>query len=361
VTQLEKDLLEAEFSEKEVREAIFGMKHNKAPGPDGFPAEFYQVFWSLIKNDLMAMFRDFHHGDLPLFSLNFGIITLLPKGQEAKKIQQYRPICMLNVSFKIFTKVLANRLSSIANKVIKPSQTAFLPGRYILEGVVILHETIHELHRKRQKGLILKLDFEKAYDKVNWDFLQQVLRMKGFSAKWCQWIDKVVVGGSVCVKVNDEMGHYFQTKKGLRQGDPLSPILFNLIADMLAVLIERSKNWDYFNGLVPHLVEDGLSILQYADDTILFLEDDLEKAKNLKMVLRAFEKLSGLKINFHKSELFTFGETKNKAVEYVELFGCKEGALPFKYLGTRIGEGSRKDFKENLAVGRGNYFLQEGD
>jgi hypothetical protein len=92
---------------------------------------------------------------------------------------------MLNVSFKIFTKVLTNRLSSIACKVIKPSQTAFLPGRYILEGVVILHETIHGLHRKKQKGLILKLDFEKAYDKVNWSFLQQVLRMKGFSGKWC--------------------------------------------------------------------------------------------------------------------------------------------------------------------------------
>jgi hypothetical protein len=136
-----------EFSEKEVREAIFQMKHNKAPGPDGFPAEFYQVFWSLIKNDLMALFRDFHNGNLPLFNLNFGIITLLPKEQEVKKIQQYRPICMLNVSFKIFTKVLANRLSSIACKIIKPSQTAFLPGRYILEGVVILHETIHELER----------------------------------------------------------------------------------------------------------------------------------------------------------------------------------------------------------------------
>jgi hypothetical protein len=216
VSPLERELLEEEFSEKEVREAIFGMKHNRAPGPDGFPAEFYQVFWSLIKNDLMAMFRDFYRGDLPLFCLNFGVITLLPKGQEVKKVQQYRPICMLNVSFKIFTKVLANRISSVASKVIKPSQTAFLPGRHILEGVVILHETIHEIHRKRHKGLILKLDFEKAYDKVNWNFLQQVLRMKGFSAKWCQWVEKVVTGGSVCVKVNDEMGQYFQTKKGLR-------------------------------------------------------------------------------------------------------------------------------------------------
>jgi hypothetical protein len=170
----------------------------KAPGPDGFPAEFYQVFWSLIKNDLMAMFRDFHNGDLPLFRLNFGIITLLPKEQEAKRIQQYRPICMLNVRFKIFTKVLANRLSLVAGKVISSSQSAFLPGRNILEGVVILHETLHEINRKKQKGIILKLDFEKAYDKVNWGFLQQVLRMKGFSNRWCQWIDQIVTGGSVC-------------------------------------------------------------------------------------------------------------------------------------------------------------------
>jgi hypothetical protein len=208
ITQLENEFLEEEFSEKEVWEAIFQMKHNKAPGPDGFPVEFYQVFWSLIKDDLLAMFHGFHNGNLPLFSLNFGIIILLPKEQEVKRIQQYRPICMLNVSFKIFTKVLANRLASIASKVIKPSQSAFLPGRYILEGVVVLHETIHELHWKRQKGP-LKLDFEKAYDKVNWAFLQQVLRMKGFSAKWCQWIEKIVTGGSVCVKVNDELGHFF--------------------------------------------------------------------------------------------------------------------------------------------------------
>jgi hypothetical protein len=160
------------------------MKHNKAPGLDGFFAEFYQVFWSLIKDDLMAMFRDFHVGNLPLFSLNFGIITLLPKEKEVKKIQQYRPICMPNVSFKIFTKVLANRLTSVACRITKPSQSAFLPGRYIFEGVVVLHETIHELKRNKQKGLILKLDFEKAYDKVNWDFLQQVLRMKGLPSLW---------------------------------------------------------------------------------------------------------------------------------------------------------------------------------
>jgi hypothetical protein len=106
------------FTETEVKEALFQMEHNKAPRPDGFPVEFYQVFWEVIKADLMALFHDFHKGELPLFSLNFGIITLLPKFQEAIKIQQYRPICLLNVSFKIFTKVATNRKNLVAQKVI---------------------------------------------------------------------------------------------------------------------------------------------------------------------------------------------------------------------------------------------------
>jgi hypothetical protein len=102
---------------------------------------------------------------------------------------------------------------------------------------------------------------------------------------------------------------------------------------MLAVLIERAKGLGYFEDLVPHLVDGGLSILQYADDTILFIEDDLVKAKGLRLVLSAFEKLSGLKINFHKSELFCFGEAKNRTMEYIRFFGCREGVFPFRYLG----------------------------
>ena len=115
---------------------------------------------------------------------------------------------MLNVSFKIFTKVLANMLTVVANKVARQSQTAFMPGRNILEGVVILHETIHELHKKKN-GVILKLDFEKAYDKVNWAFVHQTLRMKGFSLVWGKWIEEVVSRGSVGVKVNEEICHNF--------------------------------------------------------------------------------------------------------------------------------------------------------
>ena len=126
-----------------------------------FPLSSIKLF-GIYQNELMALFEDFHNGTLPLHSLNFRAIILLPKCNDAKQIQQYRSICLLNVSFKIFTKVATNRIVKVAQKVIRPSQTAFLPGRNIMEGAIILHETLHELHRKKQDGIIFKIDFEKS-------------------------------------------------------------------------------------------------------------------------------------------------------------------------------------------------------
>jgi hypothetical protein len=154
-----------------------------------------------------------------------------------------------------------------------------------MEGVVVLHE----LHTKNRDGVIFKIDFEKAYDKVKWSFVQQTLHMKGFSSMWCSWIDTFMKGGHVVVKVNNQMGLFFQTQRGVRQGDPLSPILFNLVVDMLATLINRAKENGQVEVLIPHLVDGGLPIMQYADDTILFMHHYLEKATNMKLILCAFE------------------------------------------------------------------------
>ena len=134
---------------------------------------------------------------------------------------------------------------------------------------------------------------------------------------------KICARGSGCIRVNDDIDHYFQTLKGLRQGDPLSPILFNIVADMLAVLIARAKEDGQVGALIPHLVEGGVLILQYADDAILFLEDDIEKVVNMKLILSMFEQLSGLKINFHKSEVFCFGKAKEAQDDYGTIFGCE--------------------------------------
>jgi hypothetical protein len=155
--------------------------------------------------------------------------------------------------------------------------------------------------------------------------------MKGFSAKSISRIKSFVKGGSVLVNVNNGVRHFFQTRKVLQQGDPLSSILVNIVTGMLAVLIKRAKDESQISGIVPHLVEDGISILQYADDTIIFMDHDLDKDQNMKLLLCTFEQVSGLKINFNKSELFYFGEAQDVANQYAKMFGFVS-----KYLGIPI-------------------------
>ena len=130
--------------------------------------------------------------------LNYGVITLVPKVKEANNIKQFRPICLLNASFKFFTKLLMDRLLGKAQKLLAPSQTAFVKGRYIVDGFVMLNEIVHELHSKKLQGVIFKIDFEKAYDNISWNFLQEVLTRKGFDYRLKHWIMSTVKGGKVC-------------------------------------------------------------------------------------------------------------------------------------------------------------------
>lgn len=142
----------------------------------------------------MEMVNDFYENRLDLKRLNYGVISLIPKIKEANSIKNYRPICLINVSFKILTKLLAVRLGTVANKIINDCQTAFIKGRNILDRVLSLHEIVHEMRISKKRGIILKLDFEKAYDKVQWEFLEKVLRGKGFSDKWCRWVMSSIRG-----------------------------------------------------------------------------------------------------------------------------------------------------------------------
>jgi hypothetical protein len=159
------------FTEKEIKDALENMRPNTAPGADGLPVEFYKCFWEQIKGPMLEMFEKLHKGKLNLSRMNYGLISLIPKLKEANNIKQYKPICLLGVDYKWFTKVLTMRLTAAADSIISKTQTTFLSGRNILEGVVILHE----MRRKKRKGIIMKLDFEKAYDNVAWPFLMEVL------------------------------------------------------------------------------------------------------------------------------------------------------------------------------------------
>lgn len=184
LSQQDREALIRPFCMEELDYALKEMRNNTAPGPDGFNVEFFKAFWPLIRGDIKEMLDKLFAGVLDLRRLNYGVIILILKVKPTINIKQFWPICLLNVIYKIITKVLTIRLTAVVDKVINHFQTAFIPGRNILEGVVILQEVLHDQRMSKKTGVILKLDFEKAYDKVSWNFLEEVLHRKGFPELW---------------------------------------------------------------------------------------------------------------------------------------------------------------------------------
>jgi hypothetical protein len=188
----------------------------------------------------------------------------------------------------------------------------------------------------KTKGVILKLDFEKAYDKVHWSFLFEVLKQKNFPALWIDWIKNCIEGGKVGVNINGVHGSFFNTFKGVRQGDPLSPLLFNLVSDALGTMLDKARASGQIQGLVPHLIEGGLTHLQYADDTVIFMALDEQSIVFTKFLLYCFENMSGLKINYQKSEVLFVGGSEEDQTKVAGMLNCNIGHLPMKYLGVWV-------------------------
>lgn len=229
--------------------------------------------------------------------------------------------------------MFTNRLALIIGRLTSEHQSAFVRGRYILESVVTDHEVIHSVQSSGQKGLVLKIDDEKAYDKVNLDFLYEVLELRGFGARWIRWIKNVTKQGSIGVKINGEENDFFITSKGLRQGDPLSPLLFNLVVDVFTRMLVKGSQAGLIRGRCPNFCPGGVVCLQYEDDTLLFVDNDPRIAINLKWILTCFEMVSGMTINYHKSELVPINLDESESKIFLDIFECVQGAFPIKYLG----------------------------
>jgi hypothetical protein len=208
----------------------------------------------LVKHGVLHILNDFVLRRIDIARLNFGILSLIPKVPGADQITQFRPIYLINVIFKIISKAYATRLDPIAHRIISPRQTAFIKGRNILDGSLALIEIVHELRKKKLGGILLKLDFEKAYDMVNWDFLTEVLRRKGFDVGSIHRIAQLVMGGQTAISINGEVGPFFRNKRGVRQGDPLSPLLFNFIGEALSGIMLAARGAGHIHGVAPHLV-----------------------------------------------------------------------------------------------------------
>ncbi|XP_071687637.1 uncharacterized protein [Rutidosis leptorrhynchoides] len=326
----------------EIWDALQGCDSSKAPGPDGFNMKFLKKYWWLVKEDLTAALDWFWlHSEISK-GCNASFFTLIPKKSNPIGFNEYRPICLIGCYYKILTKLLSNRLAKIIHKIIGSEQTAFLKGRNILDSVLIANEIIDELKRKKQKGLIFKVDFEKAFDCIEWDFLFNTMKSLGFGIKWISFIKACLSSSTISILINGSPTREFTPGRGIRQGDPISPFLFIIAAEGLNILVKRAITKNQFRGIRVGHDEIVISHLQYADDTIFFGEWSKRNSKNIAKLLKCFENISGLKVNLKKSSLYGIGVPKPEVEDMAKAIDCSAGSTPFTYLGLPIGVPSTK-------------------
>ncbi|RVW14640.1 Transposon TX1 uncharacterized 149 kDa protein [Vitis vinifera] len=305
--------LESPFTEEEIYKAIFQMDRDKAPGPDGFTIAVFQVY--VIKEDLVRVFAEFHRSGIINQSTNASFIVLLPKKSMSRRISDFRPISLITSLYKIIAKVLAGRLRGVLHETIHSTQGAFVQGRQILDAVLIANEIVDEKRRTGEEGVVFKIDFEKAYDHVSWDFLDHVLEMKGFSLRWRKWMRGCLSSVSYAVLVNGNAKGWVKASRGLRQGDPLSPFLFTIVADVLSRMLLKAEERNVLEGF------------RYSRRGLM----------TLKSVLLVFGHISGLKVNLDKSNIYGINLEQNHLSRLAEMLDCKASGWPILYLGLPLG------------------------
>ncbi|XP_028058886.1 uncharacterized protein LOC114262720 [Camellia sinensis] len=242
-------VLEADFSEEEIWAVVNDCNRNKAPGPNDFNLMFFQKFWKVLKGEVLKFMQEFHASGSLILGLNSSFITLVPKKEKALSLNEFRSISLIGFAYKILSKVLTNRLKLVMPSIIGDSESAFLEGRNMLDGVLIANEVVDSWVKSKKAGLIFKIDFEKAFDFINWNFLFSMLANFGFGEKWISWIQKCVSTARISIFVNGSPTKEFNPQKGLRQGDPLSPFLFNLDVEALNILLQKAMDLRLLKGV----------------------------------------------------------------------------------------------------------------
>jgi len=272
------------------------MKNNKSPGSDGLTADFYKIFWNDIKQYLVNSLN-YSYDNKNLTELQKqSIITLLPKkDKDTLSINNWRPISLLNVDYKIASKVIANKIKTKLPTIISPDQTGFIKGRYIGENVRILHETIEYINNLNEKGLIFFSDFNKAFDSLDHNFMRKCLLKFKFPQFIINWVDLFYKDAKSCIHNNGHLSSFFNIEKGVRQGCPLSPYLFIICIELLSNDINLNKD---INGIKIGNIE--LKQTLFADDACFITDGEKKSFHTLVTTIENFSKISGLKLNKDK-------------------------------------------------------------
>ncbi|XP_062013933.1 uncharacterized protein LOC133730332 [Rosa rugosa] len=343
VTNEENAQLTAIPTSEEIFQVMCSMDHNSSPGPDGFGGVFYMKCWSIVGEDVIQAVQSFftHGYILPHFNSN--LMILIPKVPGADSVTQLRPIAMANFVFKLITKIIADRLGCIAARIISPNQSAFLKGRTIADPIILTSECINLLDHKCKGGNIaIKFDVQKAFDTLDWRFLIRVLKAFGFSDPFADWIKAILNSAHLSILINGATEGFFSCSRGVRQGDPLSPILFCLAEEVLSRGLTKLAEDGRTDLMSAPLGITPPSHVLFADDIMVFMRGTKRSLRNLMLFMEEYGLNSGQRINRAKSLVFLGKYASRRRFIIRKFLGVKQGSLPFTYLGVPIFQGRPK-------------------
>ncbi|GJZ80021.1 putative RNA-directed DNA polymerase, eukaryota, reverse transcriptase zinc-binding domain protein [Tanacetum coccineum] len=305
--------------------------------PDGYMAAFFKEAWEFIANDVIKAVQEFFRNGNLLKELNHTIIALIPKVSTPTRINDYRPISCCNVLFKVISKIISNRIKGSLNGLISPNQSTFVPGRRISDNILLTQELMHNYHLDRgTPRCAFKVDIQKAYDTVDWEFLRRALAAFGFHHCMIAWIMECITTTSFSICINGSLHGHFLGKRGLRQGDPLSPYLFTLIMEVLTLMLQRRvRNSDLFT-YHRYCSKMELINLCFADDLLLFAHGDVNSARVIMDTLDEFKLASGLTPSLPKSTAYFCNVLNHTKISILHVLPFEEGRLPVKYLGVPL-------------------------
>eukprot|EP00253_Pinus_taeda_P002123 PITA_02123 len=294
--------LSAPATLEELEGVLRWFKKDKSPGPDGWTIEFYLAFFDTMATDLLQVVEECRSSGKLYDAINSTFIALIPKSDSPASFDDFRPISLCNCLYKIISKIIANRIRPILSKHILSEQFAFLEDHQIHEAIDTTQEAIHSIRSHRLKGIILKIDLVKAFDRVNWLYIKMLLIHLGFPLLFTNWIMAIIYTPSYSLLINGFASPFFHVERGLRQGCPLSPLLFLLVMECLSRLIYHEKQ----NGrLIGINITDQcyLTHLLFMDDVLIFLDGSIRGTNSLDKILAIFYRSTGMVANHTKSSI----------------------------------------------------------
>ena len=302
---------------KELEIAIKSSKNNKAPGPDGYSNEFFKMFNQELKHWIFRVYQEAINRDYLNDLILEGTITCIPKaGKSRDSLKNWRPLTLLNSIYKFYSTIISNRIKSTLENLINPDQTGFISNRFLGENTRLLLDTMNYCEQNSVGGLLVVVDYAKAFDTIEWSFIEFCLELFNYGTFIKNAVKLLQKNSFSKIEQNGHFSARIQLSRGCRQGDPISPYLFVICAEVLSHVIRENKD---IKGIMIGDIESKLS--QYADDTTLFLKDDKDTLRCVIDVLRWFDKISGLAINRDKTKVIKIGAARDRRISWEGQFG----------------------------------------